>query len=121
MSNSPSQEEEQEENNNIETILRYLLEDWESPVPHPPNVILGPDVISGLGEHINTEGQGPFPSTSEGHQLVINPELTLLGIPNTSAQSPTFTNLHRSLEQCVIAGGMRHVLNPNVFWETNGR
>ena len=119
----PKEDEEQQQEQeeiNIGTILRYLVQDAESPVA-PDNVVLGPDIITGLGEHINTEGHGPFPSTSGGHQFVSTPALTALGMPNTPAphlRAPTYANLHRSLHQQVGAAGMRHDLNPNVSWET---
>ena len=121
MPNKEHQEDEEEQEDiNIGTILRYLVQDAESPVTSD-NVVLGPDIISGLGEHINTEGYGPCPSTSGGHPFVSTPALTALGMPDTPAphlREPTFTNLHRSLQQRVGAAGMRHVLNPNVSWET---
>ena len=57
---------QEEEEMNIGTILQYLVDDC-LPAVNPTNVVLGPDVISGLGEHINLGNNNySCPSTSEG-------------------------------------------------------
>ena len=80
--NAPTSEEEEI---NIGTILCYLVSDCVPPVNHT-NVVLGPDVITELGERINLGNNYSCPSTSGGHQSISIPELTLLGVLSATAQ-----------------------------------
>lgn len=69
--NAPTPEESGELN--IGTILRYLVSDCVPPV-NPTNVVLGPDVVRELGEHVNLGNNNySCPSTSEGHQSISIP------------------------------------------------
>lgn len=102
---------------NICTILRYIVDNEDSPVP-PPQVVLGNDLLDDLQQHIDVGEHVPLALSSEPHQSVEPVASTSAGVP--ARHDPPIiilTSLHRSLRQRIGAAGYHHVLNPNLTWE----
>ena len=121
MSNPPSEhEEDEEEQLNIGTLFRYVLGEEDSPIPHR-QVVIGPDVVADLSNHIGT-GTSSCPPASGGNQPVVDGPSTSSGVQgHLDPLHPNFHLLHRSLRQRIGAAGYHHVLNPHLTWEDFSR
>ena len=113
----PKENENKEEGEqiNIGTILRYIVDNKDSPVP-PPQVVLANNLLQDLQQHIDIGEQVPLALTSEHLQSVEPVASTSAGVPARHDPS-RLTSLHRSLHQRIGTAGNHHVLNPNLSWE----
>ena len=115
-------EDEGEPPLNIGTLMRYTLNLDEEESPRiPQQVVLGPDIRGDLHGHMSA-----WETMVNDLQLVTVASTSGVSMPTChvsppttpSSPIPTFRTLHRSVQNLVGAAGYRHVLNPNVTWDT---